>query len=323
MISIHEMPVVWDNHGCMPLRPDDSFLPQLERYRNSGCTVVSLNIGYSNIPAIDQLRTLSFMRHWIAMRPDKYRLIGKVDDIEQCRIDDQLGITFDIEGMDPIIEQPSFVQSFYELGVRWMLIAYNRRNAAGGGCLDETDEGLSNVGRQIIDEMERVGMVLCLSHAGRRTAQEALEYSTNPTIFSHSNPKGDHNHPRNVDDALIEACASGGGVIGVSGIGRFLGQQKDVIEDIVRQIRYLVDLVGDQHVGLGLDYVFDLSELETQLNASPGLFAPGSSLVDRKVVGPEDLSKIALALSKAGYSDHSISNIFGQNWMRVASTVWK
>src|SRR5690606_12704364 len=119
----------------------------------------------------------------------------------------------DIEGMCPVLEDVSLVQTFYELGVRWMLIAYNRNNAAGGGCLD-TDDGLTARGRAIIDEMERVGMVLCLSHAGPRTVADALEYSRNPVIFSHSNPYGDTPHPRNVSDDLIRACARKGGVIG-------------------------------------------------------------------------------------------------------------
>jgi membrane dipeptidase len=84
--------------------------------------------------------------------------------------------------MYPVRDDLSLVQTFYELGVRWMLIAYNRNNKAGGGCQDE-DTGLTAVGRQIIDEMERVGMVLCCSHVGYRTARAALEYSKKPVIF--------------------------------------------------------------------------------------------------------------------------------------------
>ena len=91
--------------------------------------------------------------------------------------------------MCPVVEQLSFVQTFYELGVRWMLIAYKRSNTAGGGCLDD-DSGLTAIGRAIIDEMERVGMVLCLSHTGSKTALKALEYARHPVIFSHSNPMG-------------------------------------------------------------------------------------------------------------------------------------
>jgi len=134
--------------------------------------VVSLNIGMADQSMVEHLRVLSFMRRWIALRPHSFRLVSTVADVHTCKSDGKLGVVFDIEGMCPVQDEPTFVQTFYELGVRWMLIAYNRNNAAGGGCLDD-DCGLTAVGRAIIDEMQRVGMVLCLSHAGARTALTA------------------------------------------------------------------------------------------------------------------------------------------------------
>jgi membrane dipeptidase len=128
--------VVWDNHACVPIRADASFLPQLVRYRNSGVNVVSVNVGFADIPLMDHLKTISFMRRWIALHPDCFRLISSVADIQRCKQEATLGITFDIEGMCPVQNDLSLVQTFYELGVRWMLIAYNRNNKAGGGCLD-------------------------------------------------------------------------------------------------------------------------------------------------------------------------------------------
>jgi membrane dipeptidase len=182
--------IVWDNHGCMPLRTDGTFLHQLERYRKAGVTVVSINAGFGEMSWTDHLRVLAFMRQWVAKRPEAYRLVCKADEVELCKREGKLGIVFDVEGMCPVQDNLSLVQTFYELGVRWMLIAYNSNNAAGGGCLDK-DIGLTPTGRAIIDEMERVGIVLCLSHTGAKTASEALEYSRNPVIFSHSNPYGE------------------------------------------------------------------------------------------------------------------------------------
>ena len=94
-----------------------------------------MNVGFADIPLIEHLRVISFMRRWIAQQPNKYRLVSTLDDVRRCKNDGILGITFDIEGMCPVQEDISFVQTFYELGVRWMLIAYNRSNAAGGGCM--------------------------------------------------------------------------------------------------------------------------------------------------------------------------------------------
>src|SRR3546814_3545213 len=90
-----------------------------------------------------------------------------------------------------------------------MLLAYNRNNMLGGGCQDE-DIGLTAQGRRVLDEMKRVGMVLCCTHTGERTAREATEYMEQPVIFSHSNPRVSHDHPRNITDEQIRACPRSG-----------------------------------------------------------------------------------------------------------------
>jgi membrane dipeptidase len=284
---------------------------------------VSLNVGYADISLAQHVKVLSFMRQWIAHRPERYRLVSSVADVHRCKMEGHLGVVFDIEGMSPVQDDISMVQTFYELGVRWMLIAYNRNNKAGGGCLDE-DGGLTAVGRAIIDEMERVGMVLCLSHAGARTVADALEYARRPVIFSHSNPLGDHAHPRNVSDQLIRACAQKGGVFGLSGIGKFLGDSADVVATLLRQLKYVIDLVGPEHVGLGLDYVFDVSELDEAVKNNPGLFAPGTQTSDaRATVAPEALGAIAEGLARTQLTDAQIRGVLGQNWLRIATQVWR
>ena len=316
--------VVWDNHGCMPLRPDDSFLPQLERYREAGVTVASLNVGFAKIPWTEHLRVLSFMRQWIARRPERYRLLATADDVHVCRREGVLGIVFDVEGMCPVEDNLSLVQTFYELGVRWMLIAYNHNNAAGGGCLEKEDPGLSAIGRAIIDEMERVGMVLCLSHTGARTAAEALEYARHPVIFSHSNPAGETPQPRNISDDLIRACARKRGVVGLSGIGAFLGATDRLIEKLLRQLRYVLDLVGPGHVGLSLDYAFDRAELDEFLRHNPTLFPAGLGTASgMPMVEPEAIGEIAEGLARDNLTDEQIRGILGHNWLRVATEVWK
>jgi membrane dipeptidase len=315
--------IVWDNHTCMPLRADSAFLPELERHRRSGVNVVSLNVGFADVSWSEHLRVLSFMRRWISAHAERFCLVSTVEDVRCAKRDGKLGVVFDVEGMCPVIENLSLVQTFYELGVRWMLVAYNRSNAAGGGCLDK-DGGLTDVGRTIIDEMERVGMVLCLSHTGARTAQEALEYARNPAIFSHSNPYGDTAHPRNVSDALIKECARKGGVVGLSGLGPFLGTTDNLTDKLLKQLRYMVDLVGAEHVGLGLDYVFDRAELDEYVRANPTIFPGALSLSGNiSMVEPEAFGWIAEMLVRDGLSDAQIRGVLGGNWLRVAERVWQ
>lgn len=315
--------LVWDNHGCMPLRADASFLPELERYRSAGVNIVSLNVGYGEMDLTEHLSILSFMRSWISQFPDRYLLVQTADDVDRCVETGILGVVFDVEGMCPVQSNPTFVQTFYELGVRWMLIAYNRNNLAGGGCLDQ-NLGLTDIGRGIIDEMERVGMLLCLSHASRPACLEAFEYSRQPVIFSHSNPSGNFEHPRNVDDDLIRACARTGGVFGLSGIGKFVGPGDSVVDRYVEQLRHVIDLVGPDHVGISLDYVFDTSDLDSAVRANPSLYTPGTETgATRRTVAPEAISRIADAMTQFGLNDPQIRGVLGGNWMRLARQVWK
>ena len=193
----------------------------------------------------------------------------------------------------------------------------------GGGCLD-VDGGLTQIGRSIIDEMERVGMVLCLSHAGARTASEALEYANNPPIFSHSNPAGDVAHARNISDDLMRACARKGGVVGLTGFGPFLGTNVSLVPRLLRQLQYVIDLVGPEHVGLGLDFVFDSDELDDYVRQNPTLFPAdipvGGGL---GMVGPEAMGSIAEGLARSSLTDAQIRGVLGENWLRIATAVWR
>ena len=313
--------LVWDNHGCMPMRPDPRYLPQLERYRASGCNAVSINGGYGAIGWDKHVSLLTFMRQWLLERPADYLLVHSPDDVALAKQTNRLGVFFDVEGMAPVQDKPSRVGRLYDLGVKWMLVAYNRNNAAGGGCLDD-DRGLTAIGRQIIDEMDAAGMVLCLSHSGAKTARQALEHTRNPAIVSHSNPAAITAHPRNVSDELIKACAAKGGVIGLNGIGPFLGARDDLVSALLRHIRYTVDLVGPEHVGLGLDYVFDYDEIVADAQSNPTMYPPDLAS-PAAMIEPEDIPEIVEGLCGLGLGDSAIRGILGENWLRIARQVWK
>jgi membrane dipeptidase len=315
--------LVWDNHGCMPLRPvDESFLPQLERYRASGVDAVTLNIGYGDQGIEEHVRMIAQFRRWLAHHDQEYVLAGSVEQIEQARAAGKLAILFDIEGMNAVADQPSLVQLYYDLGVRWMLIAYNRNNLAGGGCQDE-DGGLTDFGKVVLDEMARVGMVACCSHTGQRTTLDVMAYSRRPVILSHSNARAVHDHPRNVTDEVLKACAHTGGVIGMNGIGWFIGGDGNLVEGLIRHVDHVVQLIGAEHVGLGLDYVFDQGELDELIN-NPEMFPPelgyGTGL---QMVAPEQVEEIVSGLSRLGYSENDLRLILGGNLLRVAKQVWR
>ncbi len=315
--------IVWDNHGCLPLRPDDErFLPQLERYRNSGVTVVGINVGFDVGTIETHVRMLAHFRRWLKARPDDYVLVESVDDVRRAKESGRLGVFFDIEGAKAIDDQISLIGLYYDLGVRWMLMAYNLPNRVGGGCMEE-DGGLTEFGALALDEMARVGMIACCSHTGERTALEVIEHSKNPVIFSHSNPRALWDHPRNVRDHVILACTAKGGVVGINGVGIFLGDNDDRSETVARHIDYVAKLAGIDHVALGLDYVFDMEELLAYLRGHPQTFGDDSALASPRFVVPEQLPEIVDCLVAMGYAEADLERVLGLNVLRVAAAVWR
>ena len=316
--------LVWDNHGCMPLRPGDhGFLPELARYREAGVDVVALNIGFGQLTLEHHLRQLADFRAWIDTPESNCLLVRHCGDIEEARRQGRLGVFFDIEGMAILNGgDHGLVGMLRELGVGWMLVAYNESNAVGGGCRSD-DGGLTVHGRQVLASMKRAGMIVCCSHTGHRTAREVIDQADNPVIFSHSNASAVHPHYRNIPDELIRAVASGGGVVGVNGVGEFLGSGDDYARLLATHIDHIVGLVGSDHVGLGLDYVFDRQELIDYLNTMPETFGESpdqTSLL--RFAPPEVLPELVAELQHRGYSNQDLAGILGGNWHRVADQVW-
>jgi len=316
--------LVWDNHACLPLRPHDlSFLPQLERHRAAGTHVVIVNVGYGEDGIEAHVRMLGTFRAWIAAHADRFRLIESVDDITRARAAGQLAVGFDIEGANAVDDQLNLVGVYAALGVRWMLLAYNRNNRAGGGCQD-VDGGLTPFGRALLAELAAQGVVACCSHTGYRTAREAIDASPTPVIFSHSNPRALADHPRNIPDDLIQACARRGGVVGVNGIGLFLGDNDASPARVARAAAYVADLVGPQHVGIGLDFLHDRRELDETIAAHPEQFPPelGYS-TGMAFMAPEELPAVARELAALGMDEAEVAGVLGGNWLRIARQVWK
>lgn len=323
VVELFATSLVWDNHTCPSIRVDDQKnLSVLRRHKASGVDVVSANVGFDATPWGNAILHLARFRHWVREHDEDFLLVETTADIERTRHEGKLGVTFDIEGGRVLNGSVGMVELYYDLGVRWLLFAYNKNNALGGGCQDD-DCGLTDFGRSILREMNRVGMVVCCSHIGHRTTMEIMEGSSDPVIFSHSNPRALCDHPRCIQDEAIRACAQTGGVVGINGIGIFLGDNDDRTETIVRHIEYVTDMVGPEHVGLGLDYVFDQDELQSFVKSNPDLYPPEKYPAGIRMVRPEQIPEIAECLLAKDYTEADVRKILGENHLRVARQVWK
>lgn len=206
---MNEPGIVWDNHAGLSFRDTERWLPEIVRYRRAGADAVTINTGDSHVTLETLARMAATIRDFVPGHPNEHLMGLTTGDIRTARATGRLAVCLDIEGVFAFGEELSLVEHFYGLGVRWMLLVYNLRNLAGGGCHDADDEGLTPYGRAILEEMDRVGMIKCCSHAGYRTVREVLDGSDRPAIFSHSNPRRLHDYPRNIPDELIRACAAG------------------------------------------------------------------------------------------------------------------
>jgi len=297
----------------------------LPRFHKAGFDFVSLTLSGDDQTVESTLLQIARETAKIRANPDRYVLVERVEDIETARRTGRLALGFHFQGTDPFLRDTGLVESYYRLGVRHALLSYNQRNAVGTGCHEDTDGGLSRFGAALVREMNRVGMMVDLSHTGYRTVMDALEICEDIPIFSHSNPKALVDHPRNITDEMIRACAERGGVIGINGIGAFLGDMAAPSERFAEHIDYVVQLVGARHVGIGLDYVYDLESLQaiTRVNGSRYPAGAGYTDSDLRTAAPEQLPEITEMLIRRGYSDEDIAAVLGGNWLRVMGAVWK
>ncbi|HKF72723.1 MAG TPA: membrane dipeptidase [Stellaceae bacterium] len=320
--ALHRSALVWDDHGGFGYSTA-SALEGLERWRTAGIDYLSINAGYDVVHWTKTLEATSQYRHWIRTHPELFVQVERVADVHRARKEGKLAVTFDLEGMNALNGDIGMVDLYYRLGVRQMLFAYNRNNLAGGGCHDE-NVGLTDFGRDVIREMNRVGMVVDCSHCSYRTSMEAIEASELPVIFSHANARKLCDHERNIWDDQIKACAATGGVVGITGVGIFLGPKGPTVEHLVEHIDHMVELVGPEHVGFGMDSVLHVHK-PNQLFTRSREYWPERQYPDSGTgyVPPEEVPRLTQALLDRGYGEQDVRGILGGNFLRVAETVWK
>ncbi len=323
---------IWDDHAGFEMLPDVPLAPLLEPWREAGVGYLSINVAYDPQPWYQAIENIASLRRRIPLETPYCSIVTSVDDVDRAQIDGKMAVTFDIEGMNSLNGRIDLVQLYYEMGVRHILIAYNRNNLAGSGCHDE-DIGLTDFGCHVIDEMNRVGMVVDCSHSGFKTSMAAMERSTDPVIFSHSNAKGLVDHDRNINERQIRACAETGGVVGINGINLFLGEAEASPGAVARHAAYVAELTGPEHVGLSLDYAPDLEAEEgadenraiAKMLAQSPRFWPKNAGYDDTIacLDVRRLPEVTEELVAVGFDAFEIAGILGGNFKRVAQQVWK
>ena len=296
----------------------------------AGVTAVNVTLASANSSFYDMLKRMDPYLMLLSIAPQEALLVTRSTDIRRAKDANMLGLIFGWQNGSPLGEDTMYVRVAYTLGVRIIQLTYNERNAIGDGCLEPENRGLTAFGRQVVTEMNRLGMVIDLSHVGDRTCAEAIDYSSAPCIFSHANPRALSNSPRNKPDDLIRAIAAKGGIIGLTPYAPFAEiqeHQRPTAEDYFRLVDYVVNLVGIDSVAFGTDMPEGRDRLAYEIVMAkryPAV-AKGYDHTSRHAYGFDSLDglrAIPNELLKRGYSDEDIRKFLGGNLMRVFAHVW-
>jgi membrane dipeptidase len=337
--EIHRQAIVFDGLDVC-LLDDDHIAKLLAGGVTAVNHTVTLADGCGFKTTVERMLTI---REFLRARPDQTRLIHDASDIATAKRLGQVGFVLGIQNANSIENDLRFLEALFDLGLRIVQLTYNTGNLLGDGCLEERNSGLTAFGVAVISEMNRLGVLVDLSHVGERSCLEAIECSDTPVAVTHANCRSLHASPRNKSDVVLKELADAGGVLGLTPLPSFLVQDPDsaTIQDYVDHIDYAVDLMGIDHVGVG----FDFGTGHTPETLVPegyvkwgGTHIPGglaSSLVAMRAAGQSEndtlsgqpyaagitdhshVGNVAVELDARGYPTSAIEQILGQNLLRV------
>lgn len=252
------------------------------------------------------------------------------DDIRRAKREGKFAIVLGSQFTEPLEDgKLELLDIFYKLDMRVLQLAYQRRSLFADGSGEPGDAGLSELGRECVRKMNRMGMMIELSHVGPRSTYEAIQLSEQPILISHSNVKSVNNHVRNKSDDVIKLLAEKGGVIGINAVSPYLcptGQA--TLDDYLAHMEYVIKLVGIDHISVGLDIAghFGPAEFERQNQEFPS-FGGAAYTFDQwhvdQLYEVEQWKNVIPGLISRGYSDDDIGKVIGGNILRVMDAVLK
>jgi membrane dipeptidase len=281
----------------------------------------------ATVGAIEDFRTtMEVLGAWLEIdrsRKHPIRIARSVAEIRAAKAARETAIIVHFQGSDPIEDELDFLNIFHACGLRVMQLTYNARNRIGDGCFEPTDIGLSKFGRNAIRRLQELGIAVDVSHAGNRTALEAVDAASRPVVVTHANARALLDTPRNATDEVLRAVAASGGVIGICAVPFFLAKGKPAtLEMLVDHAYYIAELVGAEHVGLGFDFA-DEDEDDFVYYGYDDRYIPHPPWIwPQGIASHADAQNVAPALRARGFSESETVGILSENFLRVFAEIW-
>lgn len=326
-LEIHNKSIFINAIDCtVPKRFDSEYLSELKQ---GGITAQSQIVTGSEIDNFhDAIRKLClWFKKFEKIGYDKILLGTTGEDVERGKREGKVTIYLNIHTSE-IEGDLALLSIFHKIGVRMVQFTHNERNLFGDGSEEKSDCGMSKLGIEAIAEMNKLGVLTDLSHAGRRTTLEGVEISKDPVVYTHAGASSLCDHFRNKTDEEIKALSEKDGVMGIIGWYDLIGGTS--INDYLNHIDYVSDLVGVDHVGIGLDltsprqtaedfeFFYNVGAREIRVVSQEH-----KSVENLHAIGPSNVQVITRGLVSRGYSNKEIEKILGLNFLRVFKKVWR
>lgn len=325
--------------GYDPEATDGLTAEMLADVKTSGVTAVNLTVSsVGNGPGMFEqtITQIGYSEKLIGEHSDLFMKVLSGRDLNAAKTSGRMGIIYGFQDTSPLDGQLDRLPVFHGLGVRIVQPCYNLRNLMGDGCLEPANGGLSKLGHQLIEELNKLRILVDFSHAGARTQSEGIAASKAPPAITHTGCRALVDVPRNTHDSELKALADRGGVVGIYFMPFLRASGQPHAEDLIRHLEYAVNVCGEDHVGLGTDGGISGIKLDEKYaafqrefyenRAKAGIAAPGEAADVFNLVpeynDPRRFFTLANDLTDRGWSAKRVEKILGANFARLFNEVW-
>jgi membrane dipeptidase len=312
-------------------RAPETFTPAVfQRYRDSGISVFHHSFGLGGPAAYESAINYFGATNALIAGADQYLMrIDSAGDFGRVKGSGKVAVLLGLQNSEHF-RRPQDIPFFFGLGQRVSQLTYNSRNLIGNGSTERRDEGISDFGAAIIDQMNKTGMAVDVSHCGDRTTLDAFELSKAPVLITHSNCRAlVAGHPRCKTDDAIKAVGRAGSVMGITGVRNFVKtSEPTTIEDVLNHFDHVKNLIGPDHLGVGSDVDLDgYDDLEPaalqRLRAGyKDTYAFRDKIDIEGLDHPKRMFDLTEGLIRRKYSDAEITGVLGGNFARVLGQIW-